>query len=109
MSLASLTVERWAETVAFEAYGVCGLRPEEFWRLTVPEFQDVLEAATWREARLRKLVAASILQLLQPYMKHELDLQWELEGMFKGDPERRVEASREQRLQRMVRYGDDGS
>lgn len=101
MSLASLTVAQWAEAVALEAYGLCGLKPWEFWRLTVTEFQDVLEAAAWREAQLRKWAAASVLQLLQPYMKPGTDIQWELDGMFRGDPEKRVEQAREQRLRRL--------
>jgi hypothetical protein len=109
VSLASLTVAQWSEAVALEAYGLCGLRPDQFWALTVPEFQDMLEAATWQEARMRKLIAASVLQLLAPYAKHPLDIGWELETMFHGDPEKRVEQERDSRLRRMVRHGDDGS
>lgn len=104
-----MTVEQWAEAVALEAYGLCGLRPKDFWALTVAEFQDVLEAAWWREARIRKLVASSVLQLLQPYMKQGTDIQWELEGMFRGDPETRVEQERDRRLRRLVTHGDHGS
>jgi hypothetical protein len=83
------------------------LKPKEFWELTVPEFQDLLEAATWKEARMRKLVAASVLQLLAPYAKQPLDIGWELETMFRGDPEKRVEQERDARLRRMVRTDSD--
>jgi len=107
VSLDLSTVEAWAESVAFEAYGLCGLKPEEFWRLTIPEFQDLVEAATWREARWRKTLAATTLQLLAPYMKEPLDMAWHLPACFpQGDPEDRVTEARERRLRLRVRATD---
>lgn len=96
-----MTVAQWAEAVAIEAYGFCGLRPGEFWALTVPEFQDLMDAASWREARYRKVLEGAILKLLMPYMKERVDIRWELDGIFGGDPEQKVIEARNRRLRDM--------
>lgn len=60
----------------------------------------MVDGARLKEARVLKLVAQSVAQLLTPYMK-ESDrgaLGWVVEGMLGGDPERRVIAERQKRL-----------
>lgn len=86
------------EAHELEAYGLCGLSPETFAALTVPEFHSLLEAAYWREARQVKLMAQMVAQLLRPYMKETQNTEFFVDDLLGGDPVSQVETARAQRL-----------
>lgn len=83
-----------------EAYGTLGLTPQQFADLTVPEFESMIDGSRLRDARMMKLLAQSIAQLLTPYMREQDrgTLPWVVEGMLGGDPEKKVLEERTKRL-----------
>lgn len=56
----------WARAQELEAYGLCGLTPDTFGALTIPQFYSMLEAAYWREARQRRMIARAVACLVTP-------------------------------------------
>jgi len=80
------------------AYGLCGLKPEEFDRLTLPEYQSLLEAAYWKEARQIKLLASALAHLLSPYLEHPTPIPFLVDDLLGGDPVAEVERTRTLRL-----------
>lgn len=86
------------ESQELEAYGLCGLRPAEFAALTLPEYQSVLEACYWREARHLRLLAQSLAQLLRPYLDERTPTEFFVDDLLGGDPVAKIEEARATRL-----------
>jgi hypothetical protein len=81
-----------------EAYGLCGLTPQTFGDLTLPEFDSMVEAAYWREGRWLKVVAQMVAQLLRPHLERGTNVSFLANDLAGGDPVAQVEQARARRL-----------
>ncbi len=86
-----------------------GLKPWEFDRLTVHEFDSMLEAAKLQEARVITMCARAVALLLRPYMDKDASIEWTVTGWLGKDLEAEVLAKRAARLaERRSNGSNDG-
>lgn len=90
----------WIEANELEAYGLCGLTPEMFEALTIPEYASMVEAAYWREARWRQLIAETVTRLMAAWSEIR-DPAGFAEQMTGGNQVAKIERARRQRLDRL--------
>lgn len=54
------------------AYGPLQLKPHEFWRLTLGEFNDLFEGWKWRDEHDMEMLAWQTAHLLAPHTKRRI-------------------------------------
>ena len=95
------------DVAELQACGLCGLTPEQFGALTVPEFLTCVEAAMWREARQHRVLSTAVAHLLSPHLKEGHSVGGLVEDLTGGDPDRRIVAERQRRLAALRRKKEE--